>query len=214
MRYTKILFKLFIIYSVVLLILPFTNVQAEEEFATIGNDKTVYVGIYVISIGNFEFSKGTYLVDFYLVFRWSNQNISPSNFEFMNGRAVSKEKIYESINEDYNEIWYRIQASLFTTPEFKDYPFDTQSLKIILEDSQNNISTLSYSPLEEVIDVSKDFSLSGWKIESFDLSVDKYDYKWGEEYSRAIFTIKLVREAGPNVVKILLPPIIFCLVSG
>jgi hypothetical protein len=46
----------------------------------------------------------------------------------MNGRANSKELISDEtdIATGKREVWYRIQASLYSEPRFKDYPFDTQ----------------------------------------------------------------------------------------
>jgi len=205
---------LILISSLLLFITPIFAYDTTQQDVLIDEDITIKTGIYAISIGNFEFTKGTYVIDFYLVFLWSNQNLSPTSFELMNGRAVSKEKIYEEITNETSEIWYRIQANLFITPEFKNYPFDSQNLKIIIEDSKYNTSTLVYSSLTDVIEIDDRFKLSGWNIESYDFNVEEHEYPWDEEYSQLVFTIKLARETGPTVVKILLPPIIFCIVSG
>jgi hypothetical protein len=190
-----------------------TSVSAQENTTT-KNVTAVNVGIYVISIGNFEFTKGTYVLDFYLMFKWNDQNLSPASFEFMNGRPTSKEKIYESNINGTSEVWYRIQANLFITPEFKDYPFDTQDLKIIIEDSKYNTSSINYLSMDDVIGVDDQFSIAGWKIRSYDITVTQHDYPWEEQYSQITFTIKLERDAGLTAAKLLLPPIIFCIVSG
>jgi hypothetical protein len=49
------------------------NIKAQEE--PFNDDTTINVGIYIISISNFEFTKGTYILDFYLMFQWENSNI-------------------------------------------------------------------------------------------------------------------------------------------
>jgi len=210
---TTLIWVIFVISSIFLCLTPANSFESTQQ-DEISNENVIYTGIYAISIGNFEFTKGTYIIDFYLVFKWSNQNLSPSSFELMNGRAVSKEKIYEETINQSSEVWYRIQANLFITPEFKNYPFDSQNLKIIIEDSKYNSTTLIYSPLGDVTGIDDRFTLAGWKIESYALNVEEHEYQWGEQYSQLMFTIKLTRETGPTVVKILLPPIIFCLVSG
>jgi hypothetical protein len=212
--------KIVIIWFV-LLLTPFlslclssANAADASQQEIVSDDNTIQVGVYAISIGNFEFTKGTYVIDFYLVFKWSNQNITPASFELMNGRASSTAKIYESITNDSSEVWYRIQANLFINPEFKNYPFDSQDLKIIIEDSKYNSSVITYSPLTDVSGVDDRFKISGWNIQTYDLSVEKHGYPWEEEYSQLVFTIKLERETGPTAIKLLLPPIIFCIVSG
>jgi hypothetical protein len=98
------------------IILSFTSINAyaeDQQAIQLADENTINAGIYVISIGNFEFSKGTYVLDFYLIFTWENQNLSPASFEFMNGRPITKEKIYEDYTNESSEIWYRIQANLF-----------------------------------------------------------------------------------------------------
>jgi len=192
-----------------------TTVSAEDQTTLDSNDEnTINAGIYVISIGNFEFNKGTYVLDFYLMFNWENQSLSPASFEFMNGRPVTKEKIYEEYTNESSEVWYRIQANLFITPDFKNYPFDTQEIKIIIEDSKYNTSILNYYIIDETLGIDKEFQLAGWDIQSYDCTVSEHEYPWGETYSQIVFTIKLARSTGPTAAKLLLPPIIFCIVSG
>ena len=205
-----------LIISTLLLSFCLTSINAYDtnQQENISEKNTIKAGVYALSIGNFEFTKGTYVIDFYLVFKWSDQNISPASFELMNGRATSNTKIYEEKNNETSEVWYRIQANLFITPEFKNYPFDSQTLKIIIEDSKYNNSVLTYSPLTDVTGIDDRFTLSGWNIQSYNLNAEDHEYPWGEEYSQLVFTIQLERETGPTVVKMLLPPIIFCIVSG
>lgn len=198
-----------------------SELRLSPEFNTDGYSGTVksshnqiYVGIYVISIGNFEFTKGTYSLDFYVVFAWNNPTKSPTSFEFMNGRPTSKEKIYESLSNDSNEIWYRIQANLFINPDFTKYPLDSQKLKIIIEDSKYNSTALEYRALEAVNGVDDAFAISGWRMQSYSSDIREHEYPWGEKYSQLTFTITLERDAGLTVIKMLLPPIIFCIISG
>jgi hypothetical protein len=203
---------IFLIFLVALFLISITNTTAQEE--PFNRDTTINVGIYVISIGNFEFTKGTYVLDFYLMFQWENSNISPTSFEFMNGRATSKEKIYDVRTNGSSEVWYRVQASLFINPEFHSYPFDSQDLKIMIEDSAYNISTITYVPMTDVLGIDQQFRIAGWKIQSYNTNVSTHEYPWGEEYSQLTYTIKLERDAGLTAAKLLLPPIIFCIVSG
>jgi len=148
------------------------------------------------------------------MFQWENENLTPASFEFMNGRPTTKEKIYEATTDGVHETWYRVQATLFITPEFKSYPFDSQNLKIVLEDSKYNTSTFSYAPLDEMNGVDDQFRLAGWRIDSYRMEESTHDYPWGEQYSQITFTITIVRDAGLTAMKLLLPPIIFCIVSG
>ncbi len=214
---TKKICSLMLLVLLFSLVISFTSidVSAEDQATPQETDEnTINTGIYAISIGNFEFNKGTYVLDFYLMFDWENQSLSPASFEFMNGRPVTKEKIYEEYTNESSEIWYRIQANLFVNPDFSDYPFDIQELKIIIEDSKYNASVLKYNIIDKTLGIDEEFQLAGWDVQSYDCTVSEHEYPWEENYSQIVFTIKLARSTGPTAAKLLLPPIIFCIVSG
>ncbi|MEM3396560.1 MAG: hypothetical protein QXE27_02985 [Thermoplasmata archaeon] len=210
-----------VLFGMVLLALAFaslagvTNGEIESKsIAPTAVNGNIEVGIYQLSIGNFDLAKGTFVADFYLVFKWENASISPLSFEFINGRAASKEKIFESISNDSCEVWYRIQANLYMSPEFTNYPFDAQYLPIIIEDAKNNNSIISYRVSGDLSGFDNTLSVPGWRIEGAEIHVEDHQYPWGETYSRVVFEVKLVRDAGATAAKLMLPPIIFCIVSG
>lgn len=180
--------------------LPFWLISAnaydttQQENTSEGN--IINAGIYDISIGNFDFTKGTYFIDFYLVFKGDNQNITSASFELMNGRSTSKSNIYEEKTNETSDVWYRIQANLFITPEFKNYPFDSQNLKIIIEDSKYNSSILTYSQLTDATGMDDRFKLSGWNIQGYDLNAQEHEYPLSEEYWKKIDYTKQVNRFG------------------
>jgi|GEM_PF-1046181 len=194
------------------------DITTEKE--TYENATIVKVGIYVVSFGGYDFNKGTYTIDFYIWFLW-NESTSPANFtpacfEFMNGRATTKEKISDGYENGtgLRSLWYRVQASLYTEPQFKDYPFGSQDLFIIVEDSKNSVENLVYQAIVPESGIDEELRISGWKIKGTTITISEKEYKWGEKYSRVTFVMNLERETTTTAVKTLLPPIIFCVVSG
>ena len=178
---------------------------------------TVTVGLYIIGFGNFDVNRGTYTFDFYMWLRWNDSSgIDPLKFEFMNGRATTKEKLSDETDNvtEMRTVWYRIQAVLFSEPKFDDYPFDKQTLTIILEDTALNSSRLVYVSEKTESGFDPSVKVSGWNIEGWDFSASEKGYPWGENYSRLIFNIKIGRERTTTAIKTFLPPIIFCIVSG
>lgn len=178
----------------------------------------VLTGIYIISLGNYEVNKGSYTMDFYMWFRWdaASTNFTPAKFEFMNGRANSRDLIsdYTDPITGEHEVWYRIQATLYSEANFKDYPFDKQILKMDFEDTSNTVDKLKYVPLVNESGLDKEVKASGWIIKNWDFYSRDRDYKWGEVYSRGNFDIEIEREKTSTAIKTFLPPIIFCIVSG
>jgi hypothetical protein len=197
---------------------PTASVNAEDGQPSGGT--RVSVGLYMISFGNYDANKGTYTMDFYLWFRWNASAAPPGfsveKFEFMNGRAGSKDRISDDFNNvtGVREIWYRVQASLYSDPVFKEYPFDHQTLTIEFEDANLSASKLVYEPLGDESGLDPQVKVAGWHMDSTRFSVSEKGYKWGERYSRGSFEVKISREPTSTAIKTLLPPIVFCIVSG
>ena len=180
----------------------------------------VGAGVYVLSLGNYDVNKGTYTLDLYLVLSWdpatAPANFTPEKFEFMNGRAAAKEKLFDEVNATTGEreLWYRVQANLYSAPQFDDFPFDRQSVRIEFEDSIYTTEDLVYVPREDVSALDEGFHAAGWRTGEHALQVVEKDYAFGETYSRVQMSVELSRERFSTAIKSLLPPIAFILVAA
>lgn len=196
----------------VLMLVPLAQAQESDPLE-------VKTGILVINFGNYDANKGTYLLDFYLFFLWdpakAPADFTPAGFEFMNGRASAKEKIFDATNASgERELWYRIQANLYSEPNFSQFPFDTQQVQILFEDSTYTSQQIVYVPIEDLSGLDEGFSAAGWRVHEPTFDVTEKEYKFGETYSRAVFTVELSRERFSTAIKTLLPPAAFVLVAG
>lgn len=179
----------------------------------------VEVGLLVINFGNYDANKGTYLLDFYLFFHWDPEaapaDFTPAGFEFMNGRASAKDKIYDATDaEGRRELWYRVQANLYSEPKFDNFPFDTQTVEILFEDSVYTTAQLVYVPLAEESGLDDGFGAAGWDVHTPVFEIVEKEYKFEETYSRARLSIDLSRERFSTAIKTLLPPAAFMLVAA
>jgi hypothetical protein len=169
----------------------------------------VKVGVYVLSIGKFEVSTGSYTVDFYLSMKCENE-CDPSNFEFTNGRAVSVDKIIDLTNEKF----YRIQAALAENIDLKQYPFDDHYLTISLEDKKNTIDDLVYVFDEQASGVDPSVVLVGWDLTGNIGEVTTHYYPpYDETYSRFVYKVHIKRIFLAAVMKTFLP-ILFIVIVG
>lgn len=161
----------------------------------------IHVGIYVLNIGRFEVSTGSYTVDFYLSFK-CDQPCDPTNFEFMNGRAASLDKLIDTPTERF----YRIQANLAQNIDLKNYPFDQHLLTITLEDKRNTIKEQIYIFDAESSAIDPSVILVGWELAGWEARVEEHFYQtYNERYSRLIFGIKIQRVALTAILKSFLP---------
>ena len=109
------------------------------------------VAVFVNSIDNLDFVKGTYSMDFYLHFRWTDPSIPTAHFELMNGQPSNEphslEKLSESKDGPVKEEWYRVRADFSITPNVRDYPFESGITPIQIEDADNDETQLIYIPI-------------------------------------------------------------------
>jgi hypothetical protein len=114
----------------------------------------VTVGAYVNDIQQPDFKSNSYAIDLYVWFRWRAPDLDPyKTLEFMNRDAADDSNLREPFYDKpevmpdgslYQIIRYRGQFS--TKFRFDKYPFDTQPLKVVLEDSIYDVSRLVYVP--------------------------------------------------------------------
>lgn len=180
-------------------IISFISAQEVDE---------IQVGIYILNLGKFDISTGAFTADFYLSLKCKS-TCPEQDFEFMNGRALSLDKIIDSPNEKF----YRIQANLNSQVNLKKFPLDTQNLEIIIEDKKKTIDELVYIPNKEESGIDESIFFTGWKIEEWKLEQREHEYSVYEEtYSQIAFVIPISRITMNAIFKTFLPIIFIILV--
>ncbi len=178
---------------------------------------TMEVGVFVNSINNLDFVKGTYSMDFYLHFLWTDPAIRTAHFEIMNGQPYtgtnSVEKLWENKSGPVKEEWYRVRADFAITPNIRDYPFESGIAPIEIEDAEHNAMQLTYVPLGNESAINPEFVIPGWTIGTPTFEVTPHTYPWDETYSRLSFNIPITKNATDSLIQTLLPPLIFCLIA-
>jgi len=197
--------------------LPSINLKIRKEFLSlltvfltfsillfsVANAKPneVSVGVYVLNIGKFDLSSGSYTLDFYLSMKCDG-NCNTGDFEFLNGRATSIDKIIDKPNEKF----YRIQANLLKNLDLKNYPFDEHSLTIEMEDKEATKDDLIYKFDKEHSGVDPLVILVGWELKGWDGKVGDHFYQpYDEIFSRFIFSMNIKRVVLASVIKSFLP---------
>jgi hypothetical protein len=175
------------------------------------------VGVYVLSVSNFDFAVGTYSMDMFITFGWTNHSIDRPHFEIMNGKpsySTAIEKIGENKTGDFWTMRFRARLDLFVTPTYEAYPFDSENLQVIIEESYWPLKELVYTWWPEQSDVDGMFSITGWRVNGFLNDTWYKDYPNGDAFARLSVGVNVVRDSATGVVQSLLPPLIFCIVSG
>jgi hypothetical protein len=177
----------------------------------------VQVGLYVLNLGKFDITSGAFTADFYLSLKCSDASGNPAecapgtpdNFEFMNGRAESTDKIIDEPGEKF----YRIQASLNSPVDLRKFPFDSQRMQIRMEDKEATTGKLVYIPNNKESGIDGSIFFTGWNIDGWEAAIKMHEYKvYGENYSQYVFTVDISRIAVSSFMKTFLPVFFIILV--
>ncbi|MGH6831671.1 MAG: hypothetical protein ACRECM_01405 [Methyloceanibacter sp.] len=183
----------------------------------------VTVGAYLNDIQQPDFKANSYAIDLYIWFRWWDPNIDPSKtLEFRNRDASDNSNLLEALYEKpetmpdgslYSIIRYRGQFS--TKFRLDSYPFDTQVLKVVLEDTILDVDELVYVP-ETFPSVIHDpgITLPGFTVGKPSMLIVEniYPTNFGdlseahqETFSRVTLSIPVTRPAVSMSIKLFLP---------
>ncbi len=185
---------------VILFCLNMSSVFAEPD--------DIYIGLYVLGVDHYDIPTGTYTMDFYLDFT-CRTNCSIENFEPVNGHDF--EDYTKSIGS--NGIpYYRVESSFVERIDLKDFPFDTQKLKIVIEDRSRSTEKVRLIPNFKRSGLDDRIFFPGWIVTGWDAySYDYYYPIYGTTYSTYVFEINLKRPF-EDALLIFLPVVIVLLI--
>ncbi|MBP7281813.1 MAG: hypothetical protein KBA66_09565 [Leptospiraceae bacterium] len=169
--------------------------------------ENVNLGIYIVNIGKFDVSTGSFTIDFYLTLKTDKKPEYPlDSFEFMNGRATHSEKIY---TEGDNLIQYRILANLSSPVDLRRFPFDEQTLSIIIENKKYKNDLVKYTILENESGIDELIAFTGWNIRGWKVRERDHHYKvFNESYSLVSLDITIEKIVWNAFFKTFLPVLI------
>ncbi len=196
MKLSKLFVSFVFLFVLSLCVLP--QVHAQD----------VKVSVYVLSLGKFDVATGAFTADFYLGFQ-CEENCSPEQFEFMNGRATSVDKIIDTPTEKF----YRVQANLISPVDLRRFPFDKQDMQIIIEDKRQTIDKINYVPNEEESGIDDSVLFTGWRIDQWTANAVEHNYEvYDETYSQYRFHINISKIFMNSFIKTFLPILFIMLI--
>lgn len=177
---------------------------------------TMYLGIWILHIYNFQYITGTYTFDMYVYFFWKDSNITTANWYLTNGypiNSAAKVLVDSNVTGDIKYEFYRITATLNTPPDAKDYPFDQITLKVSLE-LINPGYPVNLSWLQNQTGLDPAFDNPNWKTTNIELSTQSHSYPLGVQAPYAEMDITQEKLKPSSALASLLPLIVFSVVSA
>jgi len=171
MRLTAILLPLFILFSIAAI--------AKEKKA---KSDTVKVGAYIISIHDINFHEKEYTARFWLWFVYDNPK-----YDFAKQIDITNAKDIEisstSIDTVNGKFWaqMRVKCTMKENWRVHDFPFDTQHLRVVMEDEALDIDQLVFVADTASSRFDNVEALSGWKVDDFKVqtSIATYNTSFG-----------------------------------
>jgi hypothetical protein len=192
-------FRLALIISLVLL---YSNSYSQHSQPDI-----VKVGIYVTSIHDIDFKQKEYSVQLWLWLKYKNKDFDfAKNLEIPMAKSV--EKSFSTIDSSGDEVYMqmKLQCVMKDSWRIENFPFDRQTLRFSIENSQFDSKSLVFVPDTVGKHFDPRFTLRGWTIDSCILSSGPRVYETGfgdeslalprTEYSAFRLRMSIVRSAG------------------
>src|ERR1700755_616510 len=135
-------------------------------FAQNSKPDTVITGIYITSIHDIDFKQQEYTVDFWLWLRYKNPD-----FDFLHNLEVplakSVETSFATTDTTGGNIYQlmKLQCVMKDSWIITNFPFDKQTLRLSIENSQYDSKSLIFQPDNVGKHYDPRFALKGWIID-------------------------------------------------
>lgn len=172
----------------------------------------VKVGMLLNSVDNYDVKTGTFSADFFLSLT-SQVPMPPINLQFPNGTVDKNEVIADRPTFKL----YRYTGNFKAPADLRRYPFDSQELRIAIEDD-DGIDQLEFVPDHERTQLARGFRAVGWQIAYLDAKAQSQTYPERFEnddlyYSRYTFALGVDRYATSAAFKVFVPAFVIVLIS-
>lgn len=195
----------------------------------------VSIGFYVNDITSIDVRAQSFAMDIYVWFRWrdaidpaTGEKFDPSTtFEFMNiadTNAKPPDLLFASEGVQQDQHFYRLlryQGVFSSTFDVTKYPFDSQVLRILLEDKDKGSDELVYTI--DSLAINPDIGLPGYRVGKTNLIARDREYvtAFGDRdepdvaaYSRVELSAPITRPWVSGAIKTLLPVILIILCAA
>jgi hypothetical protein len=156
----------------------FSFVHAAD--AQVNKVDTVKVGIYIISIHDIDFKQKEYTTTFWLWLSYKNKDLDfMQNLEIPMAKSVTRS--FATIDTSGNNVFIMMKLQCVMKDSWKigSFPFDKQILRLSIENSQYDNRYLVFIPDTLGKHYDPRFTLSGWHIDTCEISVGTKIYETG-----------------------------------
>jgi hypothetical protein len=171
------------------------------------------VGIVLSNLFEYEIQHGTFEANFFLSFTGSRELPELSLF-FPNSKETS---ITPLVSAPTFKL-YRVSGKFISPPDLLRYPFDSQELRIEIEDQKAGVDQLLLVPDQNRTSLDEGFTVSGWAIDS--IGAAAYQHRYPARFdrddlyvSRYVFSLGVARFGLSAALSVFVPAIVIVLIA-
>lgn len=168
------------------------------------------VSIVIIGLSGVDMQAGTFDATFYLGVD-CELPCAAGDWDLVNSTAVTSELVTDEVDSQ----WWRVNGTFVFQPDVRLFPFDTQSLPIVIEHKFLTADRLAFVPNYQGSEVAPGVGVPGWTVEGFDYAEATRPYQsLGEDYSQITFSMPLTRSTLAGILKFYVPLLIFIVLGA
>jgi hypothetical protein len=138
---------------------------------------TVKAGAYIISIHDINFHEKEYTVRFWLWFLYKNPDFDFSGqLDITNAKSIEQPDIYTDEMDGKTWAIIKMKCVMKENWQVHDFPFDKQHLKIKIENSLYDLTSLVFKPDVKGSAFGDDETIDGWTVSNFKVSAAENEY--------------------------------------
>lgn len=184
--------------------------QQQHSKSTVPIDKAkhVKVGIYVLHVGKYDLQSAITPIDFYAIFQCTPL-CGQLNFEVMNATSAD----IKLVAKPQGFLIYRIHANVTKTDNLRNFPFDSHTLDIVLEEKELTRDKFVFEIDKTRTALDSELSVVGYQLlpKWYAKVSDHYYSVFNRTYSSYKFSMLIQRPWLGGILKgILTPLIIVC----
>ena len=150
------------------------------NFLASAQPDTVKVGAYVISVHDINFHEREYTARFWLWFTYANPDFDfSSQLDIPNAKSIDAPEIINDSTGGKAWTIMKMKSTMKENWNVNDFPFDKQHLKIQIENTLFDNSSLVFKPDLKGSKFDKEEAIDGWSIKNFRVSASQNDYETG-----------------------------------
>ena len=145
---------------------------------------TVSVGVYITSIHDIDFKQKEYSINLWLWLKYKNKDFNfLQNLEVPQAKSVDKS--FSTVDSSGEQIYMQMKLQCVMKDSWKisNFPFDRQTLRLSIENSQFDSRYLVFVPDTVGNHFDPRFTLRGWTIDSCTITtgIKAYETAFGDD---------------------------------